>query len=165
MYLVNMKRVEGGSGFSLLECVNPVRNKWRVRWDVQPSEEEGSVSYMEEEFLYKPTGDEIKLLVIGWYNQQIESKIMSGFVYNGVPVWLSQENQFNYKSAYDLAVQTDGATLPVTFKFGTDDEPVYYEFKTLDMLTDFYTKAMAFVQQTLADGWSKKDSFDLSLYH
>lgn len=142
-----------------------MRNKWRVRWDVQPSEEEGSVSYMEEEFLYKPTGDEIKLLVIGWYNQQIESKIMSGFVYNGVPVWLSQENQFNYKSAYDLAVQTDGATLPVTFKFGTDDEPVYYEFKTLDMLTDFYTKAMAFVQQTLADGWSKKDSFDLSLYH
>ena len=32
-----MKRVEGSSGVSLFECVNPVKNKWRVRWDVQPS--------------------------------------------------------------------------------------------------------------------------------
>lgn len=31
-------------------------------------------------------------------------------------------------------------------------------------LTDFYTKAMAFVQQTLAVGWEKKDAVDLSLY-
>lgn len=34
-----MKRVEGSAGVSLLECVNPVKNKWRVRWDVQPSEQ------------------------------------------------------------------------------------------------------------------------------
>ena len=45
-----MKRVEGSAGVSLLECVNPVKNKWRVRWDVQPSEQEGNASYMEEEF-------------------------------------------------------------------------------------------------------------------
>ena len=40
-----MKRVEGSSGVSLFECVNPVKNKWRVRWDVQPSEQEGNASY------------------------------------------------------------------------------------------------------------------------
>ena len=114
-----MKRVEGSSGISLLECVNPVKDKWRVRWDVQHNEQDDSVSYMEEEFPYKPDGEEIR----------------SGFTYNGIPVWLSQENQFNYKSAYDLAVQTDGTSLPVRFKFGTDDEPVYYEFNTWDNLT------------------------------
>ena len=81
-----------------------------------------------------------------------------------VPVWLSSENQFNYKAAYDLAVQTAGATLPVVFKFGTDTEPVYREFATLEDLTDFYTKAMQHIQNTLADGWKKKDVFDLSLY-
>ena len=113
-----MKRVEGSSGISLLECVNPVKNKWRVRWDVQQSEEEDSASYMEEEFPYKPTTEEIKTMVIDWYNQQIGSEIISGFTYNGVPVWLSQENQFNYKAAYDLAVQTDGTTLPVTLISG-----------------------------------------------
>ena len=84
--------------------------------------------------------------------------------YENVPVWLSSENQFNYKAAYDLAVQTAGATLPVVFKFGTDTEPVYREFATLEDLTDFYTKAMQHIQNTLADGWKKKDVFDLSLY-
>ena len=159
-----MKRVEGSSGVSLFECVNPVKNKWRVRWDVQPSEQEGNASYMEEEFSYKPTSEEVKVMVIILYNQEINNEIMSGFTYNGIPVWLSQENQFNYKSAYDLAVQTDGTSLPVRFKFGTDDEPVYYEFNTLENLTDFYTKEIFFVQRTLAAGWKKKDAVDLSLY-
>ena len=59
---------------------------------------------------------------------------------------------------------TAGATLPVVFKFGTDTEPVYREFATLEDLTDFYTKAMQHIQNTLADGWKKKDVFDLSLY-
>ena len=68
------------------------------------------------------------------------------------------------RQAYDLAVQTAGATLPVVFKFGTDTEPVYREFATLEDLTDFYTKAMQHIQNTLADGWKKKDVFDLSLY-
>lgn len=77
---------------------------------------------------------------------------------------LSGENQFNYKSAYDLAVQTGGGTLPVTFKFGTDMEPVYRTFETLEELTDFYTKAMRHIQNALADGWEKKDAFDINLY-
>mgnify|MGYP000087853264 CR=1 FL=1 len=159
-----MKRVEGGGLVQLLECTNPVRNKWRVRWDVQPGEQEGMVSYMEEEFSYKPSVDEVKALIVDWYNQQINNKIISGFAYNEVLVWLSQENQFNYKAAYDLALQTDGASLPVTFKFGTDEEPVYYEFDTLEKITDFYTKEIQFVQRTLATGWKKKDAVDLSNY-
>ena len=93
-----MKRVEGSSGISLLECVNPVKDKWRVRWDVQHNEQDDSVSYMEEEFPYKPDGEEIRKMVIDWYNQEINNEIISGFTYNGIPVWLSQENQFNYKS-------------------------------------------------------------------
>lgn len=38
----------------MLECVNPVRDKWRVRWDVQ-TDEEGNTTYMEEEYRHKPT--------------------------------------------------------------------------------------------------------------
>ena len=29
-----MKRTEGSAVVKLLECVNPVKNKWRIRWDV-----------------------------------------------------------------------------------------------------------------------------------
>lgn len=136
-----MRRVEGNTGGKLLECINPVKNKWRVRWDVQQGEN-GNASYMEEEFDHKPADDEIRSTVMTWYNEQTDTAILSGFSYEDVPVWLSSENQFNYKSAYDLAVQTDGATLPVTFKFGTDIIPTYRKFETLEELTDFYTKAM-----------------------
>lgn len=158
-----MQRIEGTAGVRLLECTSPVKNKWRVRWDVQ-AREDGSATYMEQEFKCRPSDDEIRSTVISWYNKETDTAILSGFVYEGVPVWLSSENQFNYKAAYDLAVQTAGATLPVTFKLGTDTEPVYREFTTLEELTDFYTKAMQHIQSTLADGWKKKDVFDLSQY-
>lgn len=158
-----MRRVEGSAGVHLLECVNPVKNKWRVRWDVQ-EKEDGNASYMEHEFNHKPTDGEIRSTVMAWYNSQTDSAILSGFSYGDVPVWLSGENQFNYKSAYDLAVQTGGGTLPVTFKFGTDTQPHYHTFETLEELTDFYTKAMCHIQNALTDGWEKKDAFDLDLY-
>lgn len=166
-----MKRIKGTDGVELVECVNPITNKWRVRWDVQANagtdekgEQETGVNYMEEEFSCKPTFPEIKELITGWFNQSIDEQILSGFVWNGYPVWLSTENQFNYKAAYDLAVQTNGATLPVTFKFGSVETLVYHEFKSLDELTDFYTKSVAFVQDTLKEGWVKKDTFNFVPY-
>ena len=158
-----MKRVEGTAGVKLLECVNPVKNTWRVRWDVR-EREDGSADYMEENFLGKPSGEIIRAVILGWYNEQIDREILSGFVYEGMPVWLSSENQFNYKAAHDLAVQNGGATLPVTFKFGTDEEPRSRTFGKLEELTDFYTKAMKHIQDTLADGWKKKDDFDPEKY-
>lgn len=160
-----MKRVEGNIGISLLECVNPRKNKWRVRWDIQPKEDNGNiVTYMEEEFDHRPTDEEIKSLVIGWHNEQIDNAILMGMTYNGIQVWLSQENQFNYKAAYDLAVQTGGKTLPVIFKFGTDEKPVYKQFATLNELSDFYNQAMTYIQSTLAKGWKDKDSIDFTKY-
>lgn len=157
-----MKRVEGTAGVALLECINPVKNKWRVRWDVH--EDGNSATYMEEEFNHRPTEADVRDLVLMWFNEQTNAMILSGFVYEGVAVWLSQENQFNYKTAYDLAVQTEGKSLPVTFKFGTDNEPAYRSFANLSELTDFYTKAMNHVQSTLVEGWKKKDTFALNSY-
>ena len=158
-----MKRVEGSAGVKLIECVSPAKNKWRVRWDVE-ERADGSASYMEENFQGKPPVDTIKSVVLNWYNDQTDREILSGFVHEGMPVWLSNENQFNYKVAHDLAVQTGGATLPVTFKFGTDDKPRYRTFEKLEELTDFYTKAMRHIQNTLANGWKKKDAFDPEKY-
>lgn len=158
-----MRRVEGNAGVRLLECTSPVKGKWRVRWDVQ-EKEDGTASYMEEEFGHKPTDEEIRSTVMAWYNGQTDAAILSGFSYGDRPVWLSQENQFNYKSAYDLAVQTGGATLPVTFKFGTDTEPVYHTFDTVEELADFYTELVKHIQLALAEGWKRKDAFDLEDY-
>ncbi len=158
-----MRRIEGSAGVKPLECTHPAKDKWRVRWDVQ-TREDGSATYMEEEFNHRPTEEEIKQTVIGWFNTRTEEHILSGFEWNGMKVWLSTENQFNYKAAYDLAVQTAGATLPVTFKFGTDDAPCYHAFDTMEELTDFYTKAMTHIQSSLAEGWNNKDAFNLETY-
>lgn len=158
-----MQRVQGNPQVALLECVNPIRNKWRVRWDVK-TDENGITSYMEEQLFYRPTENDIKSIIHGWINEQTNERILTEFCYEGVPVWLSTENQFNYKAAYDLAVQTAGASLPVTFKFGTDDEPRYRKFDSLESLTDFYTKALRHVHDMLQQGWNEKDNLDLKLY-
>lgn len=63
-------------------------------------------------------------------------------------------------------MQKDGATLPVTFKMGEDAEgnPVYHTFETMEDADDFYLKAVAFINQTLAEGWTRKDSIDWEPY-
>lgn len=158
-----MQRIEGTAGVKLIECTSPARNKWRIRWDVN-EHEDGSADYMEAEFNHRPSDEEIKTAVIGWYNQHTDQTILSGFEYEGNMVWLSAENQFNYKAAYDLAVQSEGATLPVKFKFGTDEQPVFRVFDNLDELTDFYTRSVRHIQETLETGWQKKVAFDLGQY-
>lgn len=147
----------------LIECVNPVKGKWRIRWDVQP-EEDGTATYMEEEFGHKPTAEEIRQTIVGWYSRQTAAAILSGFEYEGSMVWLSLENQLNYRAAQAVAVQTGGETLPVTFKLGTDDEPVYKVFDSLDKLNDFCNQYVRYIQDVQATGWKKREALDLSLY-
>ena len=148
----------------LLQCTSPVRDKWLVRWDVQADPETGTASYMEEEFAGRPDPEAVAALVRGWQNARTEEEIRSGFVWEGEQVWLSEENQFNYKAAHDLAVQTGGKTLPVTFKLGTDAKPVYRTFSTVDDLSAFYTAMVRHIQDALERGWRAKDAFSADSY-
>jgi hypothetical protein len=114
----------------------------------------------------------VKDAIFGDINAQTDEIIISGFTWSPVgseeviPVWLSTENQFNFKSAYDLAVQKNGATLPVTFKMGETEDglPVYHTFETMEDADDFYIKAVAYINQTLSDGWARKDSIEWEPY-
>ena len=126
-------------------------------------DEDGNGYNMRKNYDHKPTKAEIKNDVETLINGEIEKKILSGFEWRGIKVWLSLENQMNIKAAYDLAVQTGGTSLPVTFKFG-DSAPVYHTFNTLEEISDFYTSALSYVNNTLAEGWAKKDSLDWSEY-
>lgn len=162
-----MRRVHGGEGVTLIECINPRYNKYRARWDVRPILGDGNpqeVTFLEAEFLHKPTIQEIKDTVLSWINSEIDEQIISGFEWNGMKVWLSSENQFNYKAAYDLAVQTSGANLPVVFKFGTAENPTYYTFYSVEELQGFYVAAMKYINQVLNEGWIRKDAMDWSEY-
>jgi predicted RNA binding protein with dsRBD fold (UPF0201 family) len=158
-----MHRVQGNPNTPPIECVNPVKNKWRIRWDYQ-QRQDGTTDFMEAEFRHKPSLDEVRSLVIQWYNDDTDRRILSGFSFEGSKVWLSAENQLNYKAAFDLAVQTNGASLPVTIKLGNDDKPVYRVFSQLEDFRTFYTAALSYIQQTIADGWKLKDAFKMEDY-
>lgn len=118
------------------------------------------------EAILKPQSslEQIKTFILDAINKRTDEKIVSGFVWRDMPVWLSSENQFNYKAAYDLAVQTGGANLPTVFKFGDNENPIYHKFETVEELSDFYTKAMAYINEQLAIGWTKKDMIDWEKY-
>lgn len=139
------------------------RNKWELIYGYGTDGVSGWT--YRERFTRKPTQDEIKEIIIAQINRNVEEKILCGLVWRDMPIWLSTENQFNYKAAYDLAVQTGGQSLPVKFKFGTDEQPVYHTFTTLDDLQEFYMTSLAFVQQVLDEGWQEKDNLDLSVFN
>ena len=120
-------------------------------------------SALVEAFHERVTESAARSRLAKYYDSITDWKILSGFEWKGMKVWLSMETQFHYKAAYDLAVQTNGASLPVTFKFG-DSTPVYHTFETLEELSDFYTQATAHVNSVLAEGWAKKDALDWGEY-
>lgn len=159
-----MKRGYGSVGVDVLECINPMKGRWILRYDIKPTENEGEVSFISQVIEHKPTLKEVKDIILSWMNGEIDKKLIGGYVWKDMPIWLSSENQFNYKAAYDLAIQTQGANLPVTFKFGTTDEPIYHEFKTVEELTQFYVGAMNYINTTLNEGWTAKDAVDWSPY-
>lgn len=113
-----------------------------------------------------PTITEIKSDIFALINALTDAKILSGYEWNSKPVYLSTENQFNFKAAYDLAVQTEGETLPLKLKLGEDADgnAVYHTFKSLTAFADFYTSAIAYIQTTLNDGWVEKDGIDWTAY-
>lgn len=157
-----------------IEVVSEVDNIYIIRWDYAEVKEidqktkeliDTDLAIWAEEILYhKPTEAELRKLFTKYYNDITDNKILSGFVWNDMQIWLSDENQRNYKAVYDLAVQKNGANLPAEFKFGTDTQPVYQVFHTVEELEAFYLPAIAYVQQCLSEGWRMKDAIDYSLY-
>lgn len=145
-----------------IEITHPFKKRWGIRWNFE--QKENMWYYVEKEFSTKPSLELIKNTILDWYNQQTDQKILSGFTWKNYPVWLSTENQFNYKAEYDLAVQTGGSTLPAKFKFGTTDAPQYHIFETVEELTDFYIKVVQYIRECLNEGYAKKDAINWEEY-
>lgn len=145
----------------LIECINHISNMWRIRFDI--NESESGVSYIEEDFKGKPSIDQIKFVITSYINQRVVDEIISGMVWKGHRIWLSQENQNNYKSAFDLAVHTRGSNLPYRIKAeGVDSE--YYTFDTVEDITDFIVSVNSHISSVLEAGWKAKDSINWDQY-
>lgn len=111
----------------------------------------------------------IKETILNYYNDQIDNKIISGFTWTDPDskehsVWLSSENQFNYKAAYDAYVTNGMPTDGFTVKFGDSYNTDYYTFTDIATLKDFYIKSLEYVQNILSEGWKTKNALDWSVY-
>lgn len=157
------------SGYKPIENFPGTDDVFIVRWDYNEvpavEGEESTLATWAEEVVYgRPTKDKLFSMVDGYFSEKMKQKIVSGYEVDGDKVWLSNENQMNYKSAYDMAVQTDGQNLPVTFKLGDDKNPVYRSFHSLEELKEFYSGIQSYIQKTLEDGWKARDAIDYSIY-
>ncbi|MCM1167328.1 MAG: hypothetical protein NC401_15075 [Ruminococcus sp.] len=143
-----------------LVCIAP--NKRYLLIFGQGKDADGNTYTMRKYYDHKPDIAELRADIESLINEQTDTAILDSFVWNGIPVYLSTENQFNFKAAYDMAEMSQGASLPVTFKLGenADKSPVYHTFAELDDFRDFYTRAMSHVITTLNEGWREKDSID-----
>ncbi len=158
-----MEKIYGATGRN-----DGIQQIGRKRWEIfYGFGMDGEVGYNYRLTLeYKPTVHEVKQIIINQINTNTEEKILRGFVWKGKHVYLSTENQANFKAAYDLNMQTGGKMLPIKFKLGEDEEgsAVYHTFADMTEFSDFYVSAVAHINNCLRDGWDEKDSLDMLPY-
>ena len=134
------------------------RNRWELVYGFG-TDGVRSWSYRER-FSRKPSIDDIKSIITEQINSNTEEKITSGFKWNDIPVWLSLENQLNYLSAYTTA-KSKYEYQPYQFKFGSEENPVYYEFATFEELENFYKAFNTYIKNCVSDGWREKNNLNL----
>lgn len=111
-----------------------------------------------------PTFEQIKETICEDINDEVRRMIIEDFEWNGHKVWLSMENQQNYKNAADNAVLSDGDTLPVTFRFGDGVVPDYYTFNTSEELDEFWLACSKHITDCVNYGWKLKDDINWANY-
>ena len=111
-----------------------------------------------------PSKSEIKNVIEECINDMTSQRIETGFMYDECKINLSKENQANYKRAYDLAMQTNGANLPFTIKCSKDSKMRYITFANTVEFTKFFVAMDAHINKCLKECWEQKDSIDYSIY-
>ena len=168
---IDMTRHGGAIGLAVAEKIDR-RDVWRVRTDIQPVYDEENtelqvgVSFIEKEFPYKPSLQEVKDFVNGVIDAHTDAKILNSYEFTPdgedypIVVWLSKENQTNFSEAHRLEI------VPVKFKLNetADKRAIYHTFMTFAELDRFYKGGVQYINQCLNEGWQKKDGFDWTPY-
>ena len=132
--------------------------------------------FLEDAIFGKIGLEDIKIFITNYYNDEVERNILNGYqwtVLHGADagtianVWLSKENQMNYKAKHDAAKEYPQlVSWPMKYKIGErpDKTPIYEEFANIEELAQFYLGGIAYIEQCYNAGWVKKDSIDWTPY-
>lgn len=124
----------------------------------------GNATWQSIYFDYQPSLGKIKDTLFEIINDDTNYAIENCFVWKGLKVHLTLENQMNYKASFDLAIATNGESLPATFKFSKNGKPEYFTFDNINELKSFYVEMNSFINSCLQKGWKKKDQINLDDY-
>jgi hypothetical protein len=156
--------------FSAYAPLREERSRTVACYDLQ-AEPDGEHATWHELYFYhkrdgKPTLATLRSAIEPDINRRTTERIVGTLSWNQKPVWLSHENQTDWKAAFDRALQTDGYNLPLRFKLGEDQDgqPIYHTFTSPNAFADFWDTCQRHIYQCLSDGWQQKDSIDWSLY-
>ena len=105
---------------------------------------------------HKPTIDEVRQIILGQINSNVQEEILSGLNWENKTVWLSAENQRNIVFAASVKA-------PITLKLGTDNDYVFHTFDG-DELEDFAVTVQAHIEHAIAKGRVVKSAIDWDLY-
>ncbi len=153
----------GSKDIPSIQFINPVHNRWLVSWRKDINDTNDNVIFMAEVFNHKPNIEEIREVIEAYYNQEVQEKIKQGFKWKDYNVWLSLENQINYKSIYDL-IENKTLEKPPTIKVYKELKSAYYQFNSLQEFKDFYSEISMFIKNTLEEYWLIKDDINYSEY-
>lgn len=149
----------------LFECFNKVKNTYIVRFDETKTDN----GYKYQHFFVSGTDDieVIKSTINNYYNELCSDEILKGFKLDSDIVWLSSENQINYKIYYDFALfnhQNDLEFQPIKIKIGDETESKYHTFQSFEEYQKFVFDYAEHIQNTISKYWELKDSIDWKLY-
>ena len=122
-----------------------------------------------------PNINDVKEAIIADIDADTDAKILSGYQYQVkhgvdegkiVDVWLSRENQENFKAKHDAARDyPEQVRFPMKYKISEENKKaIYEEFQDFNELKTFYLGGVAYIETCLNEGWAKKDNFDWTPY-
>ena len=156
-----VQKVTGSAGAAALECVNPRKDKWSVRWDIV-GKDGGTAEYYEADFNGKPTKEDILRTITGHINAETDAAILRGFSWKGQAVYLSTENQLNF-----AAIERSGnVSYPLTVKVGEteDGNAEYATFESKEEFKEFSQAASLHIIEAVQEGWRRKDKIDMGQF-
>lgn len=153
----------------LIHLVDPLHEKYTVAYDIKGQGD--GMTYSIQEYDHRPTTKEIVDLLSSVFNEECDEEILTGSSYTTLedepvtkPLYLSQENQFNWSTGFLLTNALGGANLPEFIKIGDDDDFYIYKIETLDQYKHFVLHVLTHIKTCLNKCWQKKANIDLSKY-
>lgn len=157
--------------YGILNMFTPIRSdrsRLIVAYNCQPLEDNIHATWCEIYFYKKPhpivTLDDIKSAILEDIDDEVKRMIIETMTWDNKQVWLSIENQQNYKTALDVAKETDGSNLPVKVKIGSEDESTYATFSTINALKQFWLACCNHISNCRSYGWNLKDNINWNDY-